>query len=151
MVMRIEEEIKQYNFKSLEQKTSLNILYTASWINQLIDCIFKEEQITRQQFNILRILRGQSPKPISIKEIRERMLDKMSDVSRIVEKLRIKGLIVRKENLSDRRNVDVLLTEQGEKLLSKIDPLVDGINKNFNSLTEAEHQLLNNLLDKLRG
>lgn len=149
--MRIEDEIKQFNFKNSEQKASLNLIYTTTWLNQQIYEIFKQEQVTKQQYNILRILRGQHPKPISIKEIRERMIDKMSDVSRIVEKLRVKGLAERQENKSDRRNVDVVITKKGLEMLTRLDPKMDEIYDIFSTLSEDELTLLNKMLDKLRG
>lgn len=149
--MRLEDEIAQKKFKSAYHKAVVNIIYTHNWLNYSHGAVFKKFGITSQQYNILRILRGQHPSPCSIKTIRERMLDKMSDASRIVEKLRVKGLIERRTSERDRRNVDVVITEKGLDLLEKIGPMEDMAKKQIGSLTEQEAEMLNHLLDKLRG
>jgi DNA-binding MarR family transcriptional regulator len=104
-----------------------------------------------QQYNILRILRGQYPKPATIKLIKERMLDKMSDASRIVEKLRLKGLVERTICPNDRRNVDVCITEKGLGLLTQLDKHDGEVDAKLSSLNTEEVAQLNSLLDKLRG
>ena len=113
--------------------------------------LFRKNGLTTQQYNILRILRGQYPNPASIKNIRSRMLDKMSDASRIVEKLRLKGLIKRDVSNSDRRNVDVVITEKGLEMLTKLDPQMDQVLHALKNLSESEIHQLNELLDKMRG
>lgn len=112
--MKIEEAI-QGKFKNDKHKGAVNIIYTSNWYMYQLDAIFKTQDITHQQFNILRIIRGAQPVPVTVKYIRERMLDKMSDVSRIVEKLREKGYLDRKECPDDRRNVDITMTEKGDR------------------------------------
>jgi len=149
--MKLEEEIEQKHFRNEYHKAAVNMIYTFNWvINQQID-FFKPFGVTIQQFNILRILRGQHPNPATIKLIKERMLDKMSDASRIVEKLRIKGLVERNLSSHDRRNVDVIITKKGLDLLSEIDKYDDEADKQLSSLNEEEIRQLNDLLDKLRG
>jgi DNA-binding MarR family transcriptional regulator len=149
--MKLEEEIEQKHFRNEYHKAAVNMIYTFNWvINQQI-AFFKPFGVTVQQFNILRILRGQHPNPATIKLIKERMLDKMSDASRIVEKLRIKGLVERNICSHDRRNVDVIITQKGLDLLSEIDKYDDEADKNLTTLNEEEIKQLNNLLDKLRG
>ena len=113
--------------------------------------VLKPYNITKQQFNILRILRGQHPKIVNLKLIKERMIDKMSDVSRLVERLREKGLVDRKTCKSDRRHIDVCITEKGMQLLQDMDKDIKKIYDSFSSLSETETITLNNLLDKLRG
>ncbi|MDP4117188.1 MAG: MarR family transcriptional regulator [Bacteroidota bacterium] len=149
--MKIEDEIKQVRFKDSHQKAVINILYTSNWLMENQAKLLKPFGITPQQFNVLRILRGQSPNPATIKLIKERMLDKMSDASRIVEKLRIKGLVERDICPTNRRNVDVKITEKGLKLLSDLDEYNPELHKLMNNLNSQEIDHLNSILDKLRG
>ena len=149
--MKLEKEIAQENFKSKKQKAIINLVYTSNWLNQKQTNFFKQFDLSVQQFNILRILRGQHPDPATIKLLKERMLDKMSDASRIVEKLRKKGLVERNECPSDRRNVDVCITDKGLKLLKKIDEREPELHSLTSNLKKEELEQLNNLLDKLRG
>src|SRR5450432_4716960 len=105
--MQLEKEINQKKFRNDAHKLGVNIIYTFGWLNNFQAALMKPFGITSQQFNVLRILRGQHPNPASVKLIRERMLDKMSDASRIVEKLRVKGFIDRKISADDRRACEV--------------------------------------------
>ena len=149
--MKLEEEITQRKFRNDRHKLIVNILYTYGWLSAQHTQIFRKHGITTQQFNVLRILRGQHPNPTTIKLIRERMLDKMSDASRIVEKLRQKGLLVRHISNHDRRHADVFITNKGLKVLSaldKSDKIFDGHTAN---LSLKETAVLNGLLDKMRG
>ena len=148
--MKLEEEITQKHFRNEYHKAAVNMVYTFNWLNNQNTSILKPLGITPQQFNILRILRGQYPKPATIKLIKERMLDKMSDASRIVEKLRIKEFVERNICSSDRRNVDVCITEKGLDLLAKLDSYSDEMNDRLSNLNEEEIKNLNTLLDKLR-
>jgi DNA-binding MarR family transcriptional regulator len=149
--VKLEDEIQQKKFKSQEQKLMVNIIFTNNWLNSFYASFFKNEDITLQQYNVLRILRGQYPNPSSVKLIKERMLDKMSDASRIVDKLLIKKLVIRKECPNDRRSVDVIITDKGLELLKSCDK-IDTESKNIvKALSKTEVELLNNLLDKLRG
>ncbi len=149
--MRLEDEINQKKFQSESHKLAVNIIYTYNWLNAHQSGFLKSFGITPQQFNVLRILRGLQGQPASVKVIRERMLDKMSDASRIVEKLRLKGLIKRTTCSSDRRACDVFITDKGLLLLSKIDTENEVMNRMFHHLTDAEKQQMNSLLDSLRG
>jgi DNA-binding MarR family transcriptional regulator len=147
--MSIEKDINQAKFKSEYQKGVINIIYTHNWVRERLQEIFDKENLTPQQFNILRILRG-SQSPISTLQIRERMLDKMSDTSRIVDRLVIKGLAKKVINKSDKRLVDVSISEKGKKVLQNMDQFesdIEGITKNL-SLNEVK--TLNKLLDKIR-
>jgi DNA-binding MarR family transcriptional regulator len=112
---------------------------------------FKEHDITRQQYNVLRILRGQYPKPASINLLKERMLDKMSDTSRIVKRLEKKKLVKREESDADRRAVEITITKSGLKLLEDTDNTVSGFSHLLDNLTDKEAVQLNTLLDKIRG
>jgi DNA-binding MarR family transcriptional regulator len=149
--MRIEKEIKQKSFKSEYQKLTVNLMYTGSWLNVKNHDHLKPFGITIQQYNILRILRGQHPNPTTVTLLIERMLDKMSNVSRLVEKLRIKGLVNRRECEKDRRAVDVLITDKGLALLKEIEKHEEAWEESFHTLSPQEAQQLNDLLDKLRG
>ncbi len=148
--MKLEQEIKQPKFRNEFHKLAVNILYTNSWLVNLYSNLFSKYDITSNQFNILRILRGQYPNPATVNLLKERMLDKMSDVSRLVERLRIKGFIKRDLKPNDRRCVDVVITEKGLLLLKEIDKLNDKHDSFLTKLSESEAKKLNNLLDKLR-
>jgi DNA-binding MarR family transcriptional regulator len=149
--MNIEQAIKQKSFKDEFHKAGVNILYTASWLSLNQAQVFKRYGLTGPQFNVLRILRGSNPKPATINEIIERMLDKSSNASRIVEKLRIKKLVERVVCPEDRRAVNVRITKEGLDLLAQIDNEQEQLGAGFNVLTEEEAKTLNCLLDKLRS
>ena len=150
--MKLEDEIKQGKaFNSEYNKAVVNLIYTYNWFEASSKAFFQEYDITSQQFNILRILKGQYPNPSTINLLRERMLDKMCDASRLVERLRIKGLVERSKASSDKRAVDILISKKGEELLSKIAIKFPIFEEKFKTLTETEVADLNNLLDKLRG
>lgn len=149
--MKLEEEIKQKKFKNEHHKLIINLIYTGNWVKNLDTALFKSYNITSQQYNVLRILRGQYPNPISVNLIGNRMLDKMSNASRLVEKLRQKELVIRRECASDRRQAEVIITEQGLALLEEIDKEMDKNSKRFNHITEEEAKTVNEILDKLRG
>lgn len=149
--MGIEQDIHQSNFRSNKQKAVVNLLYTYGWTIERIKSFLSQEDITHQQYNILRILRGSFPDPLSTLQIRERMLDKMSDTSRIVDRLIVKGLVKKSTCSKDKRLVDVVITEKGQKLLKKLDAEDDHINKVMDNLSEKEAEMLSNLLDKVRS
>ena len=149
--MKIEEEIQQSTFKSEHQKAHINLIYTSGWVQQAQAKLFKPFGVTLPQYNILRILRGQHPKPATISLLIERMLDKTSNASRIVDKLEAKELVTRKQCPSDRRTVDVLITEKGLNLLKEMDGLESGEGTGMTNLTAEEAEQLNVLLDKIRG
>jgi DNA-binding MarR family transcriptional regulator len=147
--MSIENDINQPNFRSEYEKAIVNLVYTYNWTIEQLKTIFDYENLTIQQFNILRILRG-SDKPLSTLQIRERMLDKMSDTSRIVDRLIIKELVKKNTCKADKRLVDVTITNKGKEVLSKLDQHEDAMENIIHSLTENEAKMLNTLLDKMR-
>ncbi len=149
--MLLEKEIKQSKFKNEFQKLAVNIFYTHGWLANKHNEVLKEFDITAAQYNILRILRGQFPKPAPISLLKERMLDKMSDASRLVERLRTKKLLDRKICKEDRRRVNVLITQRGLDLLTTLDVYEKDSEKFLKNLSVAEAKKLNTLLDKLRG
>ncbi len=148
--MKIEDEIKQTAFKSEYHKAYINTIYTANLLEQAQSNLFKPFSITLPQYNLLRILRGQHPKPATVSLLIERMLDKTSNASRIVDKLEAKELVTRKQCPNDRRTVDVLITDKGLALLKQMDELDDGSKTGLKNLTEQEAVELNRLLDKIR-
>ncbi len=148
--MGIEQDISQPKFRNDYQKGVVNFIYTYNWLNEKMKFFFDKEKITSQQFNILRILRG-AGKPISTLQIRQRMLDKMSDTSRIVDRLVIKGLVKKNTCANDKRLVDVVITDKGKKLLEKLDQYETDMDAIFGSLSQAEVKTLNTLLDKIRS
>lgn len=148
--MGLSEEIKQSNFKSNYQKAGINLIYTSSWFSEQIRQFLSSEDLTPQQFNVLRILRGSLPNPLSTLQIRERMLDKMSDTSRIVDRLVKKGLACKGTCKADKRLVDVSISEEGLAVLASIDKREHEMYSFMNHITPEEAETLSNLLDKIR-
>ncbi|MCX8019952.1 MAG: MarR family transcriptional regulator [Chitinophagaceae bacterium] len=149
--MGIEKDIHQLRFRNAWQKAAVNLIYTHGWLKEKMKQFFEHENITLQQFNILRILRGSHPVPLSTIQIRERMLDKMSDTSRLVDRLVAKGLVKKLLNPKDKRLVDVTITQKGLKLLARLDKKQDEMDGLLRSLSEEEALLLSGLLDKIRN
>jgi DNA-binding MarR family transcriptional regulator len=149
--MGIEQDIQQIRkFRNEHHKTVVNLIFTHNWVTEQLKQFLEKEDLTLQQYNILRILRG-SDQPLSTLQIRERMLDKMSDTSRIVDRLIAKGLVKKAISKRDKRLVDVTLTARGKKLMEKLDSaqsFIDGVMQN---ISEQEARELNCLLDKVRG
>lgn len=148
--MGIDKDIKQTTFKTPHQKAAINLIYTVSWMRDKTKCVFEAEDITPQQFNILRILRGSFPEPLSTLQIRERMLEKMSDTSRIVDRLIAKGLVKKLICKNDRRLVDVIISDKGKKLLERLDNHQNKIDGVLANLSEKDATILSDLLDKIR-
>ncbi|RZS94605.1 MarR family winged helix-turn-helix transcriptional regulator [Cecembia calidifontis] len=149
--MKIEEAIKQKEFKDSYNKAVVNLLFTHSHIVSKQSNLFKPFGLSPEQYNVLRILRGQNGNPITVSSIQDRMLNKMSNASRLVEKLKQKNLVVREECPTDRRQVDILITPKGLEVLEKLESAIYKLNRELVQLTEEEVEQLNFLLDKLRG
>jgi DNA-binding MarR family transcriptional regulator len=147
--MSLEKDINQPKFRSEYQKATVNLIFTYNWMNEQMKGFFENEGLTSQQFNILRILRG-AGQPISTLQIRQRMLDKMSDTSRIVDRLILKGFVKKVVCKTDKRLVDVSITDKGKKILSKLDAKENDMDAIINSISETEAKTLNKILDKLR-
>lgn len=148
---KIEDAIRQKEFKDPYNKAVVNLLFTHSYLVTAQNTLFKPHDISPEQYNVLRILRGQNGVPTTVSSIQERMLNKMSNASRLVEKLKMKELIKREECPTDRRQVDVLITEKGLDLLKTLEKQVEEANRKIVRLTLEEVNQLNDLLDKLRG
>lgn len=147
--MGIEQDIQQASFRNEFQKMGINLLFTANWLNEQIGKILSEEGVTQQQYNILRILRG-SATPLSTLKIRERMLDKMSDTSRIVDRLIAKELVLKNTCEKDKRLVDITLSPKGLELVDQLDQFNDRIDALLKGINESEAATLNQILDKIR-
>ncbi|HXB44255.1 MAG TPA: hypothetical protein VNV85_09380 [Puia sp.] len=148
--MGIEKDINQQRFRNEYQKAGINLIYTYNWVSEKMKILFESHDITAQQFNILRILRG-AHTPLSTLQIRERMLDKMSDTSRIVDRLVLKSLVKKNVCKTDRRLVDITITKKGEKLLEELDMCSDQMDRVLSNLGEEDAKTLNHLLDKIRS
>jgi DNA-binding MarR family transcriptional regulator len=149
--MSLQKDIHQIrDFRNEYHKAVVNLIFTTNWLTEQIRTQLEKEEITPQQFNILRILRGAFPAPLSTLQIRERMLDKMSDTSRIVDRLVAKDLVKKSSCKSDKRLVDVVITDKGKKLLEKLDSKNEEMDAVLNGLSETEVKTLNKLLDKVR-
>ncbi|HRI80718.1 MAG TPA: MarR family transcriptional regulator [Cyclobacteriaceae bacterium] len=149
--MSIEQDIKQEKFVSEHQKAAINILYTGSWLYNINSGFLKKYGITPEQFNVLRILRGQHPKAMMLAQITCRMIDKSSNATRLVEKLRQKGMVKREICEGNRRQVDISITDKGLALLKKLDADGPGIMETLKHISKADAMELNRILDKLRG
>lgn len=148
--MRIEDEIKQKKFKNEFLKAEINLAFTSAWLEGKRTTALKPFGISIQQFNLLRILKGQYPKPSPLKLITDRMIDKMSNTSRLVEKLRQKDLVRREICSDNRRQVDIVITEKGVKVIDEVSKEIEGNIYTETNLSEKEAQTLNKLLDKIR-
>jgi len=147
--MGIEKDIQQYQFRNDFQRAEVNLIFTCNWLNERIKHILEEADITQQQYNILRILRG-NRQPLSTLQIRDRMLDKMSDTSRIVDRLIKKELVDKTVCSTDKRLVDISISEKGLQLLEQLDSRNNDIDNLLHNLTREEAIQLSGLLDKIR-
>lgn len=147
--MSLEIDINQPKFRTEHQKVIINLIYTNNWMTERLKVFFEKENITPQQFNILRILRGAAV-PISTSQIRQRMLDKMSDTSRIVDRLITKALVKKITCPADKRMVDITITTKGKKLLQKLDAFEHTMDEIAGTLSQEDAKTMNKLLDKLR-
>lgn len=148
--MKIEDEIHRESFRNEYQKSAINLIYTYGWLHNQQKKFFSDYKITAQQYNVLRILKGQFPDAISTSEIKKHLLDKNSDVSRIVDRLASKGLAYKNISVSDKRLVDVSITHQGLQLLSEIEVRILELDNLFSTIELEEAKELNRILDKLR-
>lgn len=149
----IEEEIKQKKFPDIFIKTNVNLLFTSGWLQNVQAHFFKPFGLTQQQYNVLHILRGQYPKSIKLVQITERMIDKMSNASRLIDKLQQKELVSQIQNPTNKREVSISITEDGLELLKEIDvelaKTVPPIQ--YKNVSVEELEQLNIILDKIRS
>jgi DNA-binding MarR family transcriptional regulator len=149
--VKIEEAIKVKNFSSERQKAYINVLYTATFLKGKINARLKKFDLTHEQFNVLRIIKGQYPNPVCVKDITDRMIEPNSNTTRILDRLEQKQLVKRNPSERDRRELWITITENGLNLLVTIEADFLSDNPHGRSLSHAEASLLNNLLDKLRA
>lgn len=149
--MKIEEAIRQTKPLLPLQKAIINLIYTYHWHSDLSAELFKPFEITPQQFNVLRILRGRTGEGTSVGEVKCVLLDKNPDMTRLCDRLVQKGLITRDLNDQNRREVLLNITPAGMDLLDQIEPVIKEASSKWNNLTDEEAETLSNLLDKLRG
>ena len=150
--MRLEDAIQQSKFEDEHLKLGVNIIYSASWLSAINLKVLKKFNLSIQQFNILRILKGRHPEPATVKLLTERMLDKMSNASRLVEKLKQKDLVKRTSCPTDRRQVDIEITELGMKTVNEASKVLEEhVVSSLSNISKDEANVLNNLLDKMRG
>ncbi len=149
--MGIEKELNQTKpFRSEFQKATINLIYTHNWLSVQMKSFFKPHGITMQQYNVLRILKGAN-KPLSTSCIRERMIEKMADTSRLVERLSTKGWVKREESAEDKRMVDVTITPEGMEYILQLEGIDQHVENIYSNLTSDEATKLNRILDKLRS
>jgi len=149
--MALEDDIKQEKFTSEFEKMAVNMLFTSSWLYNINATRLKRYDITPEQFNVLRILRGTHPQAMMLADITSRMIDKSSNATRLVEKLRLKGLVKREICKDNRRQVDIFITDKGLNALKKIDTDSSEWLSTLKNITKAEAHELNRILDKLRS
>jgi DNA-binding MarR family transcriptional regulator len=147
--MTLEEQLKQKEFKTKRQRAYLNVVFTASFLNLEQTRLFKPYGLSLQQYNVLRILRGQNGTPVSIGLIQERMLDIQSNASRLIDKLEDKNFVDRKVCPNDKRQMEITITTQGLQVLLELDAVIASNESNIH-LTDEEADILNDLLNKLR-
>lgn len=149
--MKLEEAIKQKRFESPQIKAMLNIMYTANWLMGEFRDVYKPFGITPQQYNVLRILRGKHPESVNPSEIKEVMLDKNPDITRLCDRLLAMGLIGRSIDNDNRRKMNIVITEQGLHMLSMIQPILTERQTQILHRSDINFDLLSDLLDELRG
>jgi len=149
--MSLEQDLKQERFNNEYEKMVVNILFTSSWLANLNSSRLKPFSVTPEQYNVLRILRGTHPKPMMLADITCRMIDRNSNATRLVEKLRQKGFVKREICENNRRQVDISITDTGLDVLQKIDESRDKWLESLKTVSKTEAEELNKQLDKLRG
>ncbi|MBP7822123.1 MAG: MarR family transcriptional regulator [Saprospiraceae bacterium] len=149
--MELEDELRTRRFRSVKHKALLNVLFSAYWLRNELNTKLKPFKITVEQFNVMRILRGSAPNPLTIKDISSRMIERASNVSRILDKLELKNYILRTQSSFDKRESSIIITAKGEQLLKKLDVIVNIEEERLSNLTDDEALLLNQLLDKIRN
>lgn len=149
--MRLEEELKMKKFTSAKHRAGLNVIFTGAWMTDRFNMVMKPFGISEQQYNVLRILRGQKGKPANLFTIQDRMIHRMSNATRLVEKLRSKGYVDRQICEENRRKIEVSITKKGLDLIDQIEPLILNQHKSmFRKLNQEEAKVLGDLLDRMR-
>ncbi len=150
-MVQLQKEVKAAKFENIFQQALVNVIFTYHWSTQNVKEALSPFDITQQQYNVLRILRGQYPSPATVNLIKNRILDKMSDTSRIVDRLIQKGYVEKSVNNYDKRAVDIIISDKGLSLLKKMDKEINFSSFIAPNITPEEAEQLNVLLDKMRG
>ncbi len=148
--MKLEEAIKSSTFKSVQHKASLNCMYTAWWLKSILGKELKAFGLTHEQYNVLRILKGKHPEQMCVRDIASRMMEKNSNVPRIIDRLVAKKWVERSTSSMDRRETVITITESGIEILSTSTKKVETLFDSLLTITESEAKMLNDLLEKLR-
>ncbi|WP_420582103.1 MarR family winged helix-turn-helix transcriptional regulator [Reichenbachiella sp.] len=149
--MRFEEEIKQSSFKNSREKAIINVVFTGNWLRDRADVVLKPYNINEQHYNLLRILRGRHPLTICPSEIKEVLINKRGDLTRLLDKLVNMELVERDVNPKNRRMINLKISDKGIEFLSQLDPEMEKLSRTNNALSIEESEQLSNLLDKMRG
>tara|TARA_B100000886_G_scaffold308976_1_gene242899 strand:+ start:186 stop:653 length:468 start_codon:yes stop_codon:yes gene_type:complete len=149
--MSLEHSISQSNFDSEQEKLMINVIYSANLLNLITSRLFKPYELSPQQYNVLRILRGQKGEFIALMDIEHRMLDKSSNVSRLVDKLIFKDLVNRSVSSKDRRRIEIVITSRGLSVLNEIDVILNDMNSKIKAIiSDHNAKQTNRILDELR-
>ena len=149
--MSLEQSISQSKFDSEQEKLMINVIYSANLLNLITSRLFKPYDLSPQQYNVLRILRGQKGKSIALMVIEHRMLDKSSNVSRLVDKLISKDLVNRSVSSKDRRRIEIIITSRGKSVLKEIDVILADMNSKIKAIISDDNaKQTNRILDQLR-
>jgi len=149
--MSLEQSISQSKFDSEQEKLMINVIYSANLLNLITSRLFKPYDLSPQQYNVLRILRGQKGKSIALIDIEHRMLDKSSNVSRLVDKLISKDLVNRSVSSKDRRRIEIIITSRGKSVLKEIDLILADMNSKIKAIiSDDKAKQTNRILDQLR-
>jgi len=147
--MKLEEAIKSSKFTDEKHKAAINVLYTAYWLKANFSAVIKKEDITVEQYNVLRILKGMHPEAMCVKDIGSRIIEKSSNIPRIVDRLVLKKLVKRAPSKLDKRETLVSLTDMGMNILARATVLMEQV-QHDTGLNEKDALLLNELLEKMR-
>ena len=149
--MKIGDEINQRNFSSEAQKAYVNIIFTSNWLQAAVRDLLKPYGLTLQQYNVLRILRGKHPECANPSEIKNVMIDKNPDLTRLCDRMVMNGWLHREIDSQNRRKMRIIITRTGLELLDVLDPVIQEHTEGLNKLSDDENKTLSDLLDKLRG
>ena len=148
--MKLEDVLKTSKFADERHKATLNILYTAYWLKNNFSTVLKESGITMEQFNVLRILKGKHPEQMCVKDIASRIIERNSNVPRIIDRLIVKKLVKRTPSKEDKRETLVSLTDKGLKQLEEANKVLDNMDAQTNGIDNDDARVLNELLEKMR-
>ena len=148
----LEDILKTSKTLPLSRKTIINVFLSNTYFKDEMLSVLKPFDLSLEQFNVLRILRGQNEKPLNLQDIQDRMVNKMSNTTRLIDKLLLKGFVERNTCAKNRRKIEIFITQDGLKTLSVLDPIIDDIEQQMTSnLSQTELEQLNNLLTKLKA